>query len=321
MELPTDGILAFLDCETYIENGCLESRLFFKEIHSGSIYPWQSSGPVSRKRSVVLGELHRAKTRSTNNQNMDISIDRVLNRFRRNGYPNHFLHKTLRIFHNPKSRENEVSSNKSVLKVPFLGEDHKRKVLGVLRRTGLTEKIRICFTSGRSLKRILHPPKERKECSTACETCSSAKQKGRCFSKWAIYRISCSICDKIYIGETTRTVQSRLHEHFKRESSTVFNHFKESHPQHIVQHNIKWEVLHHNVRSWHKRTYLEAICISEVNSTALMNGCIGRKLSVCWCVCATTLLHFSFSFWTFSITTCIVKVAPQDPLTCLGDLD
>ena len=84
IELPnSENFLPFLDCEIQLntDNNSFPSRLYAKPIHSGSILPWNSGGPISQKRSVLISELIRAERRSSNKQNTEYSINIVISRF------------------------------------------------------------------------------------------------------------------------------------------------------------------------------------------------------------------------------------------------
>ena len=85
LERPNEnGFLPFLDCEICLsDKGKLQSRLFFKPIHSGTISHWTSNGPISSKKALVLGEFRRA----TSDDNTKYSVNLVLSRFPQNGYP------------------------------------------------------------------------------------------------------------------------------------------------------------------------------------------------------------------------------------------
>ena len=278
MEFPMNDVLPFLDCEVYRDGLNFQTRLYFKSIHSGAICHWKSYGPQSEKRSIALGELHRAVSRSTNDVNENDSIRKVLDRFRSNGYPDNFLKRVLASFNNRDTHDRIQNTEKPVfLRVPYLGEKHKRQSLSLLKRTGLSHKVRIQFDCGPPMKRFLKSPKESNLCDTSCDTCAISKKPNRCLNKFVVYKIICNICNHVYIGETSRTIQSRIREHIRVGSpSAVRIHYEEEHPDSSAC-NVTWEILYHNIRNWNKRLSLEAICISECMEP-LMNGCIGRRI-------------------------------------------
>ncbi|MEL7308257.1 MAG: hypothetical protein AAGK05_10605 [Pseudomonadota bacterium] len=89
-----EGCLPFLDCEVMRIRNHFETRLYTKGIHSGTIFPWSSNAPVSSKRAVLFGELHRADSRSTNPECAMYSRTLITKRFESNGYPKNFVKDT-----------------------------------------------------------------------------------------------------------------------------------------------------------------------------------------------------------------------------------
>ena len=81
--------------------------------------------------------------------------------------------------------------------------------------------------TGRPLSSIFRPPKEQQKCPETCETCISAKKVNKCLSKSCVHIIECTHCHLVYIGETSRTVSSRIKEHVRMEKqifiSTLLN--------------------------------------------------------------------------------------------------
>ena len=79
---------------------------------------------------MLLGELHRADTRATNDELAVESRDLIVSRFLANGYPRSFISCTIRSFnkkkHNPQPI---VDRDKRVfVRVPFVNETHKPQV-------------------------------------------------------------------------------------------------------------------------------------------------------------------------------------------------
>lgn len=50
-----------------------------------------------------------------------------------------------------------------------------------------------------------------------------------CSKKNVVYEIVCKVCGQSYIGETCRTLGSRIQEHIKGPTSEVYRHFMHSH--------------------------------------------------------------------------------------------
>ena len=78
--------------------------------------------------------------------------------------------------------------------------------------------------NGKKLGLLYKPLKERQQCPEHCETCDLTKTKGKYLIKSVVYKIKCKYCNSVYIGETARTIGSRIKEQVR--SQTVYNHLK-----------------------------------------------------------------------------------------------
>ena len=86
----------------------------------------------------------------------------------------------------------------------------------------------------------------------------------------------CSNCKITYIGETGRTVGSRIKEHLRMKKQTVFVHLK-SHSDNPFEEC--WKIMHSNIKSHSERKIIEALEIQKY-SDDIMNGCIGRNICI-----------------------------------------
>lgn len=144
----------------------------------------------------------------------------------------------------------------------------------MINRSGLREKVRLWFYTGRPLRRVLHPPKEKVTCQTNCETCKTTSIPNNCDRKNLVYQVNCTICKKIYIGETKRPLKQRINEHISDKSYSAINeHFKAEHPTYNIKNSISWEIRHNNLPYEQKRRIIESLYINQ-HKDNLMNGCI-----------------------------------------------
>ena len=203
-------------------------------------------------------------------------------KFLRNGYPNRFIESTIRLYHRRKTNPSNAPlvENRTFIKCLFVNEKSKRLYVSFLRKLGLHEIVNPWFHGGRSLKRIFHPPKEKLSCDVNCKFCAMGDKRNMCCTKFVIYQINCAYCDEIYVGQTKRLVKSRLNEHLFLNSpeSAVREHFTLKHPG--FEPSIKWKLLHSGVSNYQKRLVLEALYISNVDPTKLMNNCKGINLNI-----------------------------------------
>ena len=152
------------------------------------------------------------------------------------------------------------ASNKHMIsmKVPFTNKTMKRRITNLLRRTDLINRVRIWYDAGRNLKRKFHPPKERQRCPPDCGSCKfSVCDKDSCFEKNLIYRVQCSVCERYYIGETSRMIGTRIKEHTSQSNPTsaIVEHFRTEHPGSVIR--VGWKILHRNQQQYWKRKSLE----------------------------------------------------------------
>ena len=91
--------------------------------------------------------------------------------------------------------------------------------------------------------------------------------------KNVVYEIKCVTYGTIYIGETGRTIGTRIKEHLTMEKQTVFKHKKRT------ANKITWRILHSNIRNDEERRYIEA---SEIQNQPedIMNGCVGKTICI-----------------------------------------
>ena len=86
---------------------------------------------------------------------------------------------------------------------------------------------------------------------------------------------ACSVTNCMYIGQTVRTIKSRIREHMTVHSSAFFQHVINSH-QVMPEDCCKWKILA-TERDNAARLALEALFIRR-RSDILVNGCSGQSL-------------------------------------------
>jgi len=277
MEIPSNGALPFLDMKIFLENNTFQHQLYIKPLHSGSILPWSSHCPKSLKQMIARNEFLRAKRRSSTKSHEEYSIQLIKNRLLSNGYPKEFLNNILRTLNRSQTRIQENTAIK-YLRFPFVDENTSRRMNRLLKRTSLSDKIKIWYDSGPSIKRIFAPPKEHTLCKPECAYCDMAEKPNSCLIKNIVYKISCCFCPKVYIGETYRLASQRIKEHLQEfnDKDLVVKHFHSNHPG--AQIKFSWSILHRNLRNLNIRKTMEAIYINRTPKEELMNGCCGREL-------------------------------------------
>ena len=166
-----------------------------KPIHSTCIIPWYSHESIASKRSVLIGEIRRAISRSTD------SI------FTSNGYPKQFVRSVIQqTLYTEPQRDNQEGC--IYLKLPYIDEVFKRRALATIRGTGIGN-IRVHFMNGQPISKIYAPKKGKLSCTIDCDTCKLSEKTNQCHIKNTVYLINCLQCQKVYVGETSRTIRIR----------------------------------------------------------------------------------------------------------------
>jgi hypothetical protein len=137
----------------------------------------------------------------------------------------------------------------------------------------MADKIRLIFTTAKPLAWQFRPKREHPTCPPPqCISCMTGENPGCCFVKNVVYKISCSLCHKVYIGQTERTARSRIIEHTKQASSHVFTHMSTHGPSSSTR--FSWKILATHPYTT-TRLAIEALFIQRENS--IINGCEGMK--------------------------------------------
>ena len=76
LEVPQNNELPFLDMLVSFDpiSKAFSTKLYIKPIHSRYILPWDSHGSVASKRAILIGEIKRAVTCSTDSRGIKESL-------------------------------------------------------------------------------------------------------------------------------------------------------------------------------------------------------------------------------------------------------
>jgi hypothetical protein len=156
------------------------------------------------------------------------------------------------------------------VKLPFISERQCYQLRRLLRATDMAQTVRLIFTTERSLEWQFRPTRELPNCPSICAACATASVKGTCFRKHVVYIIRCGMCNASYIGQTDRTIRTRILEHIGHNSSAVHAHMATHGPDNSS--NFRWSILASHPDN-EARQAIEAVLISR--HSHLMNGCNG----------------------------------------------
>ena len=161
---------------------------------------------------------------STDSVSRKKSFDKITELFFDNGYPRKFVKAVIRHTLYKTQQKGDNEQKYIYLKLSLINEEFKRRACSVMRRQGI-DNIKIYFMTGKSCFRVFAPLREKLNCLD-CETCKLAIEPNRCLTKNVVYEITCSTCGTMYIGETGRTIGSRIKEHLTMGKQMVYKHVK-----------------------------------------------------------------------------------------------
>ena len=209
--------------------------------------------------NILRNEVKRAMDNGSSQKEKMDGLSTIKERYLSNGYPPHIINRAIN--HRRKPSEPQEQQQRQFLTLPFLSEKQVQEVRNSLRRCNLSNFLSISFKSA-TLSSILRP-KYFNTCKFVnCKYCLQADRGESCMTKFVVYIVKCVLCSSFYVGESARTVRSRLREHVSVGSSHVFQHLL-SHSARPCLESIHWSILHSGLR--HTDTRL-AVEINEIRS-------------------------------------------------------
>ena len=258
-EIEKDGVLPHLDCYVIKElNGHLVTKVYRKPTHTNQYLNSQSNHPASSKRAVVYALMDRANKIPSKNEWKTEEAVTVKKALKMNGYSNRFIHKTLeRRNQAPQNNERSIST----AQIPYI-KGLSERVCGILKDFKIRGVMRT-----QTLKDVLSHPKD-------------AVPMGH--KTGVIYKVACSGCPKVYIGETKRRLDDRIAEH-KEACTNIALHEKSALGEHKYDsnHEPNWANVQIIDSQEHdqKRRVLETLHIRE-NDT--INRNTGEEIDPIW---------------------------------------
>jgi hypothetical protein len=242
MELEKDRKLNFLDIlVTRSPSGILDTCVYRKDTYTDKILDFNSLHPLVHKRSCVRTLYDRVETHCSTISAKKAERIYLRDLFERNGYPRSFINACNR----SRRRNNTSEPINRWISLPYIKN--------------------ISEAAGRILKpfglNVAHKPSR-----TIGLTLSNIKDEIQPLDRsGVIYSIPCVNCDKSYVGETGKKLNSRLHEHFLAvrradEKSQIWNHCSQYGHEFIFK-NAKI-LLNSNFKK--ERLILEAFFSSEL---------------------------------------------------------
>ena len=110
----------------------------------------------------------------------------------------------------------DTDSETVCLKLPYISERVSEKITTFIRKRNLP--IRVIFTPGKKLRDLFcsSRPHDGAKCTLGnCQICPKLIDGKNCATACPLYKITCNLCDEIYVGESCRTLHDRMGEHLR----------------------------------------------------------------------------------------------------------
>ena len=82
-----------------------------------------------------------------------------------------------------------------------------------------------------------------KEKRNLCGQKCICENHNMCLKKNIVYKITCTLCKDTHIGETSRTIRTRINEQTNQKFSEIYKHFNVKPTKIAELELIKWEII------------------------------------------------------------------------------
>ena len=203
----------------YINNGTINFDYYKKSAKKPIFINYHSALPVRSKINFVRNEKKRILDRCSTEVQKKTASQHFSNILELNDYPKQLNYATSGA--NRLQRNEFKNEDMSYLKIPFVSDDIDDRVSVIFQELNLPVRItHNSYTMRDALTR-----KRRNDTQCHWKSCLNT-EKEICLKEMTVYRIICMNCQKFYIGSTIRKLHTRVTEHLKTRSSSVFQHVK-----------------------------------------------------------------------------------------------
>jgi hypothetical protein len=195
-----DNHIPFLDADLHVNpNGSIKLLVYRKPTHTNQYLSFSSHHHISHKISVIRTPVDRAETVVTTKEDRKDEMESIKMALNHCGYPKWMIDETKKKIEDKKNNlkvsTKSKERNKGHVIIPYIHGVSER-----LRRVLKQHKIGTTYRPINKISQMIVHPKDK------------ITQEDKC---GVVYRIPCSNCERVYIGETGRKLSTRLSEHKK----------------------------------------------------------------------------------------------------------
>ena len=220
-EKEINGTLPFLDVLIKnINTKTFETSVYRKKTFTGLLTNYLSFLPFVYKLALMKTLINRIFHICSSEKMFNENIKELKTILSKNMFPPKLIDQTIKRYLNDKTNKdvenNDKTDNETFFKLPYVGEYSTyvcRKIKGLCKKYCKTTEIKISFSM----------------CKTG-DLFSIKSSIPRYLKSFVVYYFECASCGASYIGETTRYLDTRIHEHLEKSSSpsTIFNHLQKN---------------------------------------------------------------------------------------------
>jgi hypothetical protein len=271
------GKIAFLDVEVSRMGDELSFDVYRKPTSTRRIIPSDSHHCIQHKTAALNSLIHRMYSLPLSLENRRKELQKIEALAAVNGYPKHIVDKV-----NEKHAKKHELSLITTLTPSTTATEARRvsftfypKVTNQLQRIFRKYDLSLVYSNKNKLKSLL----------------GTTKDKSSTLQKSGIYEIECQGCNSVYVGQTRRSIHTRLKEHrshirlnqpeHSSVASHVLDHMNERGSQHTVTEDsvrLLKEVNHSNRLDVHESIYIYEY--KKRSDITLLNRVDGRVNSI-----------------------------------------
>ena len=173
------------------DDGSITTSVYRKATHTDKYLDFSSHHPLMHKMAVVRTLFSRANTLSSSTAHVRKECQQIHDALKHNHYPASFIKRTSR--RRPTETSCEEECHEKTIVLPYV-----RGLSEAIKRTLLSANIRVVFQPYTTLRKELVRVKD--------PTLPGKKAN-------VVYKIPCSECPAVYIGQTGRLLETRIAEH------------------------------------------------------------------------------------------------------------
>ncbi|XP_078573447.1 uncharacterized protein LOC144860180 [Branchiostoma floridae x Branchiostoma japonicum] len=210
------------------EDGTVKLLVYRKKTHTDQYLDFNSHHPLHQKLGVIRTLMDRSKTVVTEETDRQQEVKHIKQALSLCGYPDWTFKRVQHQSNKPKpkkEKKKEEQKSKGMIIIPYV-----KGITETLERIFRKHAIATAVKPKTTLRNLLVHPKDRLEDSSKTD---------------CVYKIPCKSCDKVYIGETGRTFNTRLEEHKKEAQNSKGSAYTRSQKKAAEQTENKSAVTDH----------------------------------------------------------------------------